>query len=677
MPSVSVTATRTQQDPFQIPASIDVVVAPPSGSLDVNLSELLRGIPGILARDRQNYAQDEQISIRGFGSRSTFGIRGVRLYTDGIPATMPDGQGQVSHFNLDSAERVEVLRGPFSALYGNAAGGVVQLFTADGSDPAQVRLGVAGGSDGLLRSEVNARGISGSLDYNLDFTHFQTDGHRDHSRAQTASGNAKIAWQLDHDRRLTLVVNTYHVPGAQDPQGLTPAQYRQNPRQSSTPSTLYDTRKSVAQQQGGLIYEDTLSTHGTLRMMGYYGERSIEQFLSVPIAAQLSPLSQGGVIALDNAYGGVDARWTWSGTLAGRPFELVIGANYDNQQQHRTAYENFIDDTLGVKGRLRRDEEDRVYNLDQFAQATWRLSENWTLLGGVRHSRVQFQSTDRYVTAFNPDDSGAAGYTATTPVAGAMYQVSPQAHLYAAWGRGFETPTFSELGYRNDGLTGLALYLQPARTHSIEMGLKLKPTASSHLDMAVFRADSRDELAVASSFGGRTTYQNIPDARRQGAELSFHSQLTELWRVDAAYTWLDATFRSPYRTCVGTGCVITNTSVAAGTRIPGVPRSHVYAALHRGADAGWQLDLEGRYLGAVPSNDLDSVRAPSYAVFGLGGGYITRHDPWRIHLFARFDNVLDRRYVGSVIVNDGNGRYFEPGPGRTVLLGIDVRWQDK
>jgi iron complex outermembrane receptor protein len=191
---VVVTATRTEQAPYDIPAAIDVAATPPDGSLDVNLSERVQAIPGIVARDRQNYAQDAQVSIRGFGARSTFGIRGVRLYTDGIPASMPDGQGQVSHFNLDSADRVEVLRGPFSALYGNASGGVVQLFTADGTDPPELRFGVAGGSNGNLRASVNARGVEGPVDYNVDFTHFRTSGYRDHSAARRESGNAKIGW---------------------------------------------------------------------------------------------------------------------------------------------------------------------------------------------------------------------------------------------------------------------------------------------------------------------------------------------------------------------------------------------------------------------------------------------------------------------------------------------------
>lgn len=672
---VVVTATRTAQSPFDIAATISVVPVPASGHLDINPSELLSGVPGVLARDRQNYAQDEQISIRGFGARSTFGIRGVRLYTDGIPATAPDGQGQVSHFNLDSAARIEVLRGPFSALYGNASGGVVQLFTADGSNPPQLRLGLAGGSDGLLRSSVNARGVAGPFDYNVDFTHFQTNGYRDHSRAQRESGNAKLGWQLGEHRKLTLVLNTFNLPSAQDPQGLTPAQFKQNPRQGSTPSVPYNTRKSVSQQQGGLIYDDNITDNSSLRVMGYYGQRRVLQFLSVPKGAQSSPLSQGGVIQLDNAYGGADVRWTWSRDLAGRPFQLALGMNYDNQQQHRRGYENFIGNQLGVLGSLRRNQQDRVYDNDQYAQATWRVSHDWTVMAGLRHNQVKFRSTDHYITASNPDDSGRASYHDTTPVLGVLYRLSPKAHLYADWGKGFETPTFSELGYRNDGLSGLALYLQPSKTRSSEVGLKLEPTPQSHAELALFRADSRHELAVASNLGGRTTYQNIDRSRRQGFEASYNARFASRWHFNLAYTWLDATFTSPFLTCVSYGCATPDTPVKAGTRIPGVPRSNAYAALHYGADRGWQFDIDSRYMDAVPTNDLNTVQAPSYALLGLGAGYIAQLGSWRAHLFARINNALDRRYVGSVIVNEGHGRYFEPGPGRTFLLGVDLRWQ--
>ncbi|KAF1007728.1 MAG: Fe(3+) dicitrate transport protein FecA [Luteibacter sp.] len=671
---VVVTATRTAQSPYDIPAAIDSVATPPDGTLDVNLSERLQSIPGVTARDRQNYAQDTQISIRGFGARSTFGIRGIRLYTDGIPATMPDGQGQVTHFNLDSAERVEVLRGPFSALYGNASGGVIQLFTADGTEPPELRFGTAGGSNGNFRASVNARGVEGPVDYNVDVSHFRTSGYRDHSAARRESGNAKIGWQIDDDRKLTLVLNAVDIPGAQDPLGLTRAQYKANPRQVAAVADSFDTRKSADQQQAGLIYEQRIDAANSLRVMGYYGQRSVTQYLSIPVATQRSqPGNAGGVVDLSNQYGGGDVRWTWHDTLAGRPFEIATGIAYDNQHQHREGYENFVGNELGVRGRKRRDEIDRVFDFDQYAQATWRVANDWTLMGGVRHSEVRFRSDDRYISPGNPDDSGTVKYSATTPVFGVLWRAAPWAHVYANWGRGFETPTFSEIGYRADGGAGLAFNLKPSRSKNMEVGVKLQPTERIRAGVALFRADSDDELAVTTNQGGRTTYQNIARSRRQGIEASFDGEMAKDLHLIASYTRLQATFRSPFMTCVATPCV--QAPVAAGTRIPGVPRSMGYAALKYGAEKGWQVGIDMNAMGATSVNDLGTESAPGYALFGLSGGYVFDQGPWRVNTFARVDNLADRHVIGSVIVNDGNGRYYEPAPGRTFLVGVDVRWR--
>jgi len=673
---VVVTATRSAQSPYDIPAAIDVATTPADGSLDVNLSERVQAIPGIVVRDRQNYAQDAQVSIRGFGARSTFGIRGIRLYTDGIPASMPDGQGQVSHFNLDSADRVEVLRGPFSALYGNASGGVVQIFTADGTEPPELRVGVAGGSNGNLRASLDARGVEGPVDYNIDVSHFRTSGYRDHSAARRESANAKIGWKIDDDAKLTLVLNALDVPDAQDPLGLTLAQYKADPRQVAAVADAFDTRKSVDQQQAGLIYDQRIDAANSLRVMGYYGRRDVLQYLSIPVATQTSqPGNAGGVVDLGNEYGGGDARWTWRDTLAGRPFEIAFGVAYDNQEQHRQGYDNFAGATLGVRGGKRRDEIDRVFDFDQYAQATWRVADDWTLMGGARHSDVRFRSSDRYIRAGNPDDSGTVAYSATTPVFGVLWRAAPWLHAYANWGRGFETPTFSELGYRADRGAGLAFDLRPSHSRNEEIGLKLRPTDRVQAGIALYRADSDDELAVATNLGGRTTYQNIASSRRQGVELSFDGEVTRNLRFVAAYTRLQASFRSPFLTCVSAGCAAPDTPVAAGTRIPGVPRSTGYAALKYGAQRGWQGTLDMTAMGSTSVNDLGTEAAPGYALFGLSGGYVFDEGLWRVNTFARVDNLADRHVIGSVIVNDGNGRYYEPAPGRTFLLGVDVRWR--
>ncbi len=666
--TIVVTATRIARPAFDVPASIDAVQLNGTGTdrPNINPSEALHQVPGVLARDRQNYAQDEQISIRGFGARSTFGVRGVRLYTDGIPATMPDGQGQVSHFDLGSADRIEVLRGPFSALYGNSSGGVIQIFTADGSDPPQQRIDAQAGSYDTYHLDLNARGLLDPFGYNVDASHFQTQGFREHSRAHRDNGNAKLTYDTKSGGKLTLLLNSVRVD-ALDPQGLTWAQFLADPPQAASSALTYDTRKIVQQTQGGVVYEQPLDDHQSVRVLAYYGDRAITQFLSVPMFAQANPLSSGGVVDLAAKYGGVDARWIWRGKLLQQPLQFTTGVNWDRENQHRLGYENFVGDVLGVVGALRRNEQDDVYDFDQYAQGSWDFAPRWSLTAGVRHSSVHFGSDDAYITANNPDDSGRVEYSATTPVAGLLFRANTDWNLYASFGRGFETPTFNELAYRADGGAGLAFNLKPALSDNGEIGSKWRWDNGGKLDLALFQSDTRNELAVYSSSGGRTTYQNIGRARRRGIEFELDMPLATDWRAQLAYTLLDARFTQ------ASGCVNGDCAVAAGARIPGVPRQQFYGELRWGAEHGWHAGLNLFAVSAVYADDANTARAPGYGLVGADFGYVARVSGATIAPFLRFDNLFDRKVIGSVIVNNSNGGYFEPAPGRSVMVGMSVQ----
>ncbi|GAB3044524.1 TonB-dependent receptor [Stenotrophomonas tumulicola] len=674
LPAVEVEAARVQHvDPFALPASLDTVwIDDDRAGAQAQLSEALDGIPGVLARDRQNLAQDTQLSIRGFGARSTFGVRGVRVLVDGVPATMPDGQGQLSHASLLGAERIEVLRGPFSALYGNSSGGVLQVHSARGREGDPWRLRVNAGTDNTLSVGAQLRGVQGPVDYNIAANHFRTDGWRDHSQARRESLNARLGMAVGEDR-LELLLNYLDAPDAQDPLGLTRAQAAADPRQATAVAHQYDTRKSARQAQAGLVYSGTRDAH-RFRLTGYAGQREVTQFLAIPPAPQASPLHAGGVIGLDSGYGGLDARWGWTGELAGRALDVTAGINADQQRQHRTGHENFIGDQLGVRGRLRRDQRDTVSNVDQFVQAWWQWSERWSLLAGARHSSVRFRSRDHYITAGNPDDSGRRRYQATTPVAGVSFEVTPQWRLHAAAGRGFETPTFNELGYRADGQAGLALDLSAARSRNVEIGSKWHAQDGRQLDVTLFRADTDDELAVASNTGGRSTYRNIGRTRRQGAELSWRQPLAQDLDLQVAWTWLQAQVRSGYLACGGSGCSVPDTPVDAGSRLPGVPRQQAFARL-QWQPRQWQWAAEVTASSDTVVNDLATERAPGYALLNLEAGRSWTLDAGDLRVFARVDNALDQRYIGSVIVNDGNGRYYEPGPDRRGSLGVQWSWR--
>ncbi len=664
---VVVTGTRLGVSVLDTPASVDVVEgsAMRRGQPGINLSEGLGGVPGLQVQNRQNYAQDLQISSRGFGARSTFGVRGVRLYVDGIPATMPDGQGQTSNIDIGSLDRVEVLRGPFSALYGNSSGGVILAYTEDGAAPPSVSASVWGGSFGTWRYGAKASGAEGVVDYVLDLSRMTTDGFRDRSAARKNLGNAKLGVQLDDASRLTIVANSVDLK-AQDPLGLTYAQFQDEPR-SADLASQYDTRKTVRQTQGGLVYERHVDGANTLRVMLYYGQRDTTQFQAIPPTAQIAPTQAGGVIDLTRRYGGADLRWTSELAMAGRPLTLVGGFAYDTLRETRRGYQNFIgtgsSQQLGVQGALRRDETNTVYNADPYVQASWRVTPQWTLDAGLRYSTVDFDSHDHYIAPGNGDDSGGARYRRALPVAAIGYEPVAGTRLYASYGRGFETPTLNEIAYRPGGLPGLNFGLAPALSTHVEAGVKTR-VGDGLLTAAVFHVSTDDEIVSAGSSGGRTTFRNAGRTRRDGLELGWSTRFAGQWRAQLAYTWLDARYRDD----AGGG-------IRAGNRIPGIARQSAFASLGWAPPQGWQAAIEGRYLSQLYADDANDAAAPGYAVAALSAGYIKQIGAWELSAYARVDNLFDRHYAGSVIVNESNGRYYEPAPGRSVGMGLGVTYR--
>jgi len=673
---VQVSASRTPHDPREVAAAVSIVPIRdhPRDTLGATVAEHLLGVPGVLARSRQNFAQDEQLSIRGFGTRASFGIRGVRLYVDGIPATMPDGQGQLSHFPLMDAARIEVLRGPFSALYGNAAGGVVQLFTVDGTTPREIGASGAGGSYGSRRVSVELRDVQGDFAYLAGLNHFATDGYREHSRAERTlfHGKAKLS---RGETKVTLVANALAAPNAQDPLGLDRAQFAADPQQATDAARRFNTRKSVAQQQVGATLVHDFTSDTQLQVLAYAGHRDTTQFLAIPVAVQTNPLHGGGVIELSSPYAGMDARVTRRFALHTGELEAVAGLSLERQRQDRRGYENFVGTQLGVRGALRLSQADEVRAIDPYAQLRWQPARDWTLMLGARHSDIRFRSRDRYVSAGNPDDSGRVRYRATSPVAGISWTPAPQWQWFAAWGHGFETPTFNELAYRSDGGSGPNFALQPARTRSGETGVRFRSGAASS-ELVLFRADTRDELAVATSRGGRTTFQNAGTARRQGVEWAGRVPLGAHARGEWALTWLDASYRDDFLACATAPCAVPDTVVTRGTRIPGVPRTSAYAALQFGGDRGWHARVEVTHIGAVPVNLFDDERAAAYTVVGVSSGYGLRAPSGEGRVFVAIGNLFDHRYAGSVIVNESNRRYYESAPGRTLQAGFEWRWRD-
>ncbi|MFL6646814.1 MAG: TonB-dependent receptor family protein, partial [Sulfurifustaceae bacterium] len=599
MAPIVITPTRTEQSSFDLPVSIDVLGPEriQNAQAQVNLSESLVRVPGVVAQNRQNYAQDLQISSRGFGARSTFGVRGVRLFADSIPATSPDGQGQAATFDLSTAQRIEVMRGPFSALYGNSSGGVIAYFTEDGPPAPTVTVDAEAGTFGTSKFGVKFGGEAGALNYLAHASRFDTDGYREHSAATRDQINSKFRYRLSDDASLTFIAAALHQPDTQDPLGLKRAQVEQNPRQAGDNAIAFNTRKSILHDQEGLVYDQRLNEQDSLRVLGYTGNRQVTQFLAIPLTAQDAVTSSGGVVDLDRGFYGTDARFTRKTSLIDRPLTVTVGVAYDNQDELRKGFRN----ENGDVGALKRNEDDRVYNVDEYAQAEWRFAPRWSGTLGVRHSAVRFNSIDHFIVPLtaNGDDSGSVTYRATNPVAGVLYNLTPSINLYANAGRGFETPTFAELAYRPDNTSGLNFALQPSVSQNYEIGMKSLLGPQARLNLALFHIDTNHEIVVATNSGGRTTFQNAGKTERNGAELSFDSTFGQGLGGYVALAFVNAEYAESFTT--GT------TVIPSGNKIPGVPRYTAYGELSwRHAPLRFETALEARWNGKTFVNDANT-----------------------------------------------------------------------
>jgi len=651
--AVVITATRVPQPSLEIPASVDRIYADEirEGRPQINLSESIGRVPGIVVQDRGNYAQDFRVSSRGFGARAAFGVRGIRLIADGIPATMPDGQGQGATFALGSAERIEVLRGPFSSLYGNAAGGVIVVDTEDPPERPTIGIDLLVGRYGTWRAGTKLGGYNALL----DASRFETDGYRDHSAARRDHFNLKFKYPLRADTSLTLVGNQLRQPQTQDPLGLNRAQFEQNPRQVVPQAISFDTRKTVYQEQLGATLAHRLGASSSLQATLYGGTRWVEQFLAFEGSAP--PTTSGGVIQLDRDYGGGALRF-----FTGDIFRISIGVEYERMAERRKGFVN----NSGVQGELRRDEDDTVSGTDLYAQAEWRFAERWSAHGGVRTSRVEFRSEDHFIVPGNPDDSGSRDYSATTPVAGIVFRPAKTVSLYGNLGRGFETPTFVELAHQNPPASGLNFALDAARSRHAEIGAKAIFANLARITAAWFDVETRDEIVVDTAAGGRTTFKNAGRTERRGVELSADTVGQGPFGAQFAYTRLDAVFRDTFTTGTST--------IPAGNLLPAIPRTQVYAQL-RYRQPRFYSYLEALRRSRVPVNDANSEFADAYTVFNLVAGLVQQGAGWHISEFVRLDNLTDRNYAGSVIVNDANQRFYEPAPRRSISAGIQASLQ--
>lgn len=660
---VVVTATRQATDSFDLPVAIDLVEQDKiqDGQAKMTLSESLIRVPGITAQSRTQMAQDPQISTRGFGARSAFGVRGVRVYVDGIPLTMPDGQGQPGIVDLGVVKGIEVMRGPFSALYGNSSGGVIQMLTEDAPRSPELSGGLLLGSYNTHQETLRAAGTEDGMEYLLNYSQYSSDGYRDRSANEKKQGTAKFRFNLNEDTQLTTLVNWFEQD-AQDPLGLTRAQAFSQPKSVVDAAINARTQVSRSHTQVGFKLDHQVNEHNAVVITNYLGTRENEQLLPRNALGTLGRTSQ-----ISREFWGMDARWDNRGMLLGQPYTFSLGTTYGRMEDDRTDTNTASGSNVGI---LNRDEKNIARNFDQYAQAKWSVRDDVDLHLGVRRTKISLDIDDQLINNGSGDNSGGVSYRKTTPVIGAVWKLNPAFSLYANYGTGFETPTFIEVAFANPANTSTPnLRLKPSESRNFEVGAKAFLSDNTRANLSLFKITTDDEIVLDNNVNGIATYANANKTSRNGAELSIESQLPHNVTLYGAYTLLNAKFDSDFTTASGN-------TITAGNVIPGTYHTQIYAeAAWKHVASGFRTAIEARHNSKAYVNDTNTDSAPSYTIFNLRAGFEQKLQNWRFSQYLRVENIFDKNYIGSVRVNDGNARFFEPAAGTNWLLGLNATYR--
>ncbi len=657
LPTVQVTATREgPRAPIDLPYAVTLTRPDSLAAVRrAGIDELLFGVPGVSLANRQNPAQDPRVSIRGFGARSAFGVRGVRVLQDGVPVTLADGQTPVDVINVEGAERVEVVRGSASSLYGNAAGGVIDIRSARPSARFTPFARVVVAAHAPVLTAAGASGSWDDVGLTSSIVRSAGRGYRMYSHQQSTKGAVRV--QL---APVTMAARISDVSRSENPGALTRAQFDADPRQADAQSVLKGAGKIVRQGDLSLVASRALGSEGNIEGSVYGSARNFENPLAFAI------------IDVRRSSGGASLRMNGRMSLASRDVRVAAGADAQWQNDDRQEWANCINAVCPggatVRGALRKDQRELVGGYGPYLRGEIAVTPSLLASAGIRGDAIQFRVRDRLVSATNLDDSGDRTLHAVSPSVGLLWRASALASVYGSVSSSFETPTTTELGNKPDGSAGINPELDPQRTVTFEIGSKgvLSGTPLSW-DLAVFDARAIDELVPFDipNGAGRRYFRNAGRTLRRGAEAGMDMHTGPV-SVRAAYTFSRFRYEE----------YVVGTTSFAGKRIPGVPK-HAFATTAALRVGGMTLSATGDLAGTVDVDDANTAQAPGRAVFGAAVGGDVRVGGARLAPLLALQNIGGVRYVGSVSVNATGGRFYEPAPGRTLLLRFAITRDDR
>lgn len=651
---VTVEAALIPQSIEKLPLAIDRLERDAVGKAQaqLGLDESLTSIPGLVLQNRFNFAQDLRVSIRGFGARAAFGIRGVKILVDGIPETLADGQGSVDSIDIGSIGNIEVIRGPASSLYGNASGGVILINSDFDRAENGVEVRVATGGDGYNKQQVSANGRAGDRDqlsYIASYSNLKVDGYRDHSEHENRLFNSRMRYRFADDSTLNLALSYTDQPVSNDPGGINAADLAANRRAARDRNVQLNAGEALDQTRLGLSYSRGIGEQGQLTISNYHSWRDF---------AGRIPLSSNGVINFNRYFAGGGIRYSHRADTA-LPTTTIIGIDYDRQDDDRKRFAN----NNGIAGNQVLNQNETVSSLGLYIQNHTELSEQWLLTAGLRFDEVRFEVDDKL--ASNSSDSRLEQLS---PMIGSSFALTPALNLYATVSTSFETPTTTELALP-DG-TGLNTRLNPQEAINYEIGVKGLADSRHSYSLAIFQIDVDDEIIGLEDNLGRDIFVNAGESSRQGVELSLQSQLTTTLSASLAYTWSDFEFDR---------FIDANGNDFSGKQLPGLPNNQVHIELNYSNEAGMFASIETLYTDELPLNNANSQFTEESLVTDMRLGIRLERgsdeETIIIEPFMGISNLFNEDYLSNVRTNAFGSRFFEAAPDRNVYGGVTLRYQ--
>jgi iron complex outermembrane receptor protein len=667
----TVTVTRTPEPLERAPVAAFVVDSATirRGQLTVGLDEALANVPGVYVANRYNFSLDQRLSIRGFGSRANFGLRGVKVLLDGVPQTLPDGQSQLNNVDFGTLDRIEVLRGASSALYGNASGGIISLHSQGaGPEPFAQRVRAEYGSFGTDKWQSFTSARRGPLSGTLSVSRFTTTNFRQQGYADLRRLSADGQWAITGGTLLDVRFSAADDPHAQNPGALTPAEFAANPDSAAATNIRRGADKDVTQQQLSASARHTDAAGNQYELTLYGLLRDLDNPLATPPPGSTAP-NVGTYVKIGRVVGGGRASTTYHLSADPRVPRVTGGVELQRLRDNR---QNFTSISGAPTSTVLLDQREVVTELGPFAQVVWTPNERLLVGLGGRYDRVSFGVTDHYL-GDGVDNSGSRVLSSWNWSAGASYVVHDAFVPYVNVSTSFETPTTTELANQPGSTGGFNTSLDPQKSNNYEAGFRGRVTRWATYTATVYRSDVRDAIIQYREVGGRAFFQNAGRTRNDGLELGVSVFPIAGIRVFGNYTFSNYRF-SEYR-------IVTGTSVDTldGNRVAGVPRNFARLGLRAGPFRGVALDVDQTITSSIYADDDNTL-----LVNGLGAGVTNARLSWDGRLgqasFAPFigvNNIFDKLYVGSVTVNGTFNRVLEPAPRRNVYVGAEIGYRAK